>query len=276
MNPVKEVNKYFGYANKFGLTPFKLYQRVSGESYKYPKIFCVSIPKSGTHLIQRLLLMHPPIYRNFMRVLNNTTCKNIYDFKGFLKNVKNGQLVLSHTNFKREYYEYLCDNGFTVLFMIRDPRDILISEAHFVDARNDYPWRDLLLELSINERIEMLIKGSNLFWDIGKRLDDHSGWLKSEKVLTIRFEDLVGTDGGGNADAQKKAIKGVFNHIGTKHTEFNTEKIVDGLFSKKTLTFRKGKINQWKDVYTTELKNTFKSVAGSQLIDYGYENDFDW
>ena len=52
-------------------------------------------------------------------------------------------------------------------------------------------------------------------------------------------------------------------------------KIRDSLFG-GTFTFRKGKIGEWKTVYTDELKEMFKQNYGSLLIEMGYEQDENW
>lgn len=271
----KSVNKYAGYINKFGLTPDKLACRISGKSNQIPKIFCVTVPKSGTHLLQQALLMYTPIYRYFSRVLNNANCKSLAELKSQVKHVKNGQFVLSHINFTPEIYNYLMESGFKIFFMIRDPRDIILSEAHFVVNRADHPWRKFLIDETLYERIESLIVGK-YFWDIGKRLNGRKGWLTAENVKTIKFEHLVGSLGGGNDFHQQKTIQDIFEHIDLRLSNQEVINLSQSIYSKKTLTFRKGKINEWSEVFDDHLKEKFKQVAGQQLIDYGYEKDLNW
>ena len=52
---------------RFGMTPDKIWRRRGRPDL--PKIFCVSVPKSGTHLLERVLCLHPRLYRKFMSTL---------------------------------------------------------------------------------------------------------------------------------------------------------------------------------------------------------------
>lgn len=272
----KLKNKYLGYAQKFGYTPYKYYHRIGNQTKYLPKIFCVSIPKSGTHLLQQVLISYPPIYRYFSRVLNNSNCNSLDIFKQHMKGVKNGQFVLSHLFFKQEYYEYLIDNGFKIIFLYRDPRDILLSEAHFAIKRKDHRLNKILIDKPLNERIKTLILGNEHWGGIGKKMDAHYGWLLADEVLSIKFEELVGNLGGSKDSIQKESVVKILEHINIKFDDKEINRICSKIYSKKALTFRKGKINEWEEVYDFELKKLFKEVAGTQLIKFQYEEDMAW
>ena len=123
-------------------------------------------------------------------------------------------------------------------------------------------------------------------------------WAYDQRVGSIRFEDLIGEQGGGGKKAQYEVIKKVAQHLGirvdkklfkSKYFKFNKlEKLEIGYLNKKmlqkienklfggTYTFRKGQIGEWQEYFTDYHKTIFKKVGGQLLIDLGYENDLRW
>ena len=53
------------------------------------------------------------------------------------------------------------------------------------------------------------------------------------------------------------------------------QEIADTLFG-DTVTFRKGQIGSWRDLFTPFHKALFKEVMGEELIRLGYESDCNW
>ena len=62
---------------RFGLSPGKLPKRLSDQGA--PRVFCVSIPKSGTHLLERALCLHPALYRKLVPTISGA---NVAKFGG--------------------------------------------------------------------------------------------------------------------------------------------------------------------------------------------------
>ncbi|WP_446348093.1 sulfotransferase domain-containing protein [Coleofasciculus sp. F4-SAH-05] len=48
------------------------------------------------------------------------------------------------------------------------------------------------------------------------------------------------------------------------------------VFYKKSRTFRKGTIGDWRNHFTNEHKQAFKDVCGDILIKMGYADGYDW
>jgi len=68
-------------------------------------------------------------------------------------------------------------------------------------------------------------------------------WRDDPRCLFLRFEDLVGPNGGGSDELQQQAIKSIENHLGyTLGSEQCKE-----IYSTTARTFRKGSIDGWKE-----------------------------
>jgi hypothetical protein len=94
-------------------------------------------------------------------------------------------------------------------------------------------------------------------------------------VLSIRFENLVGPQGGGSQEAQIQTITAIAQHINQPITEYEAIFYGECIFG-GTFSFNKGKIGSWKDYFTPDQRKLFKEHAGQLLIDLGYEKDLNW
>jgi hypothetical protein len=94
-------------------------------------------------------------------------------------------------------------------------------------------------------------------------------------ALTVRFEDLVGSNGGGDDAKQLATVKAIAKHASIELSEERAQEIASNLFGNKG-TFRKGQIGAWKEEFTAEHKDLFKQYGGELLIKLGYEKDLNW
>ena len=81
--------------------------------------------------------------------------------------------------------------------------------------------------------------------------------------------------GGGDRERQIQSILSVAAHIGKALTKDEAAVIGETMFGQGR-TFRSGLIGDWQNHYDDELKELFKKESGDQLIQFGYEKDFDW
>ncbi len=130
---------------------------------------------------------------------------------------------------------------------------------------------DLFEEKKISALIQHLIKHeSQDYYDV------LLGWKDYPPFLTIRFEDLVGSKGGGNHENQITAIQRIAQHLDIKLTDNLKQQCITGAFG-NTATFREGKIGNWKKYFKQKDKEVMKaSRLGKLLIELGYESDHTW
>ncbi len=170
--------------------------------------------------------------------------------------------------------------------MIRDPRDQLISLAStsLKDPLNrDQSLEETLLDLLTGtERKkpwETRHGACDLVWSIGivEFFNDFLRWTKEPNFLVVRFENLIGEEGGGTKEAQIKEIRKIVAHLGVTVSEERIQYVVDNLYG-QTRTFKKGQARSFERYFTPKVKQAFKKVPGAcqLLIDLGYENDSNW
>lgn len=281
---------------------------------KDEKIVCITIPKTGTYLLTGCLtslgingVSHdvtqgtPKNFIEHARALNTKLPPNHYKGSAHIPTVGPLPLTLiqslktsKHRSFwrhwpytkesEKEFEKYTTSN----FLMIRDPRDQLVSFAHMVHKglNGETIELDKLIFDFIDGRQKNYIPWATeiqdtypLLWELG--VCDYYKlflpWMKSKTFYTVRFENLVGVQGGGSLEAQVTEIKNIGAHLGVTLSDDKVAEIISKLFG-GTWTFRKGQIGSWKEHFTPEMKAAFKKVPGATqlLIDLGYEKDDTW
>jgi hypothetical protein len=254
--------------DRFGLTPRKLTRRLRNR--EEPSILCVSIPKSGTHLLERALCLHPRLYRKLAPTLLN---RRVKDKRALLRSLGPGQIAMGHLRFLPQYPELIAETGVRPIFLIRDPRDVVVSLAHYTPEHTREDLRALFASApEFRERLRLMIVGDRArgLPSIGDRLQHFSGWLDTEAVV-VRFEDLIGPSGGGDAVGQRAVLASIYRGIGLEVDDRLLGSISARLFSSVSPTFRQGSIGQWRQHFDPELERLFRDETGDHLGRYGYE-----
>jgi len=107
-----------------------------------PPIFVNSIPKAGTHLLTSLLDRFPKVmFSGEHRTLNqfksndlgNSTAEADWEqVRRWLQSQHNGQYSTGHFHAAENVFDALEEFHFASLFVVRDPRDIVVSQAHYI------------------------------------------------------------------------------------------------------------------------------------------------
>ena len=253
---------------------------------KNPPILANSFPKSGTHLLIQILQAIPDIrdWGLFLASTPSFSFREITEEKMARKilGIVPNELVSAHMFYSEKVAKALAQKNGVHFFIYRDPRDIVISEAHYLTQMNT--WHRLHKYFKtlpdINSRIMFSITGAidpNFPYDypnIAARFNRYKRWIGHPEVFSLRFEDLIQV---GN-EALIKQILHFYVQKSGKQFDLNNlaEKAVSNINPKNSHTFREGKCAAWKGVFTKEHKEVFKKYAGQLLIDLGYEQNHDW
>jgi len=71
--PVRVFKEILWNARRFGITPDKWSARLFPKEIR---LMTISIPKTGTHLLERVICLHPVFYRRIMKTLHGPTPEN--------------------------------------------------------------------------------------------------------------------------------------------------------------------------------------------------------
>ena len=231
-------------------------------------VYINSVPKCGTHLAMKAigLILDKP----FMAMSLEDENSSKYEIKSVHgKNLIYGGHARSK-NIKKvnDFFENKPRKNFLV---IRDPRDFIVSYSYWI-KKNPLAW-PYGSSLEINKLIDEWINGVNF-----SIYDNYNffyfDWLDNNfKTFVIKFEDLIGSQGGGSDTKQFETLVMMMKYLGVNPTDKLLKHVKDNLFG-NTGTFREGKIGAWKREFTDEQKVLFHEKYSDLLNRLGYIIDY--
>ncbi len=188
--------------------------------------------------------------------------------------VGEGQFVTAHCVHTPELAGLLRELGMRTVCILRDPRDVAVSQLHYIKRLEKHPiYKEFAALGSDGERLMFSIRGGRLggreMLPLDERYRRFSGWAEDEGAVVVRFEDLVGPEGGGSAEAQRQAVGRVAAHLGADADEAMLARVGEGIFGSGQ-TFRKGMIGGWREEFTAEHERAADEVVGPLLEELGY------
>jgi len=257
-------------------------KQVIGEKAE-PRILANSVPKAGTHLLEKCLSLFPGLSDSGIHVDMNLSPEALRETLG---KIESGLFVSGHLPGSRFCIRLLQELGFKTFLIIRDPRDVAVSHFHYVTKSTYHRLHDYYTRLPDDDvRLMASIRGFEEKLTEKRRIGRHDikeffrifePWFGEDINYVVRFEALVGPKGGGSRDAQIQEIKRMAEHLDVNMSLAEIEDMAGGIFDQEAATFRKGMIGDWQNHFTSEHTRAFKEVAGQLLIELGYEKDFDW
>lgn len=264
-----------------------------------PKVLVTSLPKSGTNVLESTLAQFPGLRERKKLGLNSRMRLHPFNWlpsrsgqaclmgvtrpqsvklaavRSSLSRMRPGDYALGHIPYQDEFYVLLKEYGISPIFVIRDPRDVLVSSVYHALSRRKHFLHDSMAELpSHKERLTAMIEGGmtqrgEKYLGIAEKLDLVTGWMHRSDTLTIRFEDIIGPSGQGDLKAQIEAIVKIGEFLRLPVSTEQAAHIGASMFGKDS-TFRKGAIGGWREEFDDELVSIFKRYAGDHLSKLGY------
>jgi len=270
----------------------KIFQRARFSSVTAPKmgwpiLLGISFPKSGTHLLDQILLGFNRV-APFSRRLHSFYAeyegesgrkRSPEQALAWLDSLRPGDVASAHLFARDEVVKCVCNSAFIPYFIFRDPRDVVVSHVFYVtdiEARHvhhDYyqslPNFDSRLNVSILGRSDAGVE----FPDVTARFVPYLGWLDQSSVLQIHFEDVI--------NDRAATLNHIIDHFLAQvplqaPRQLILESLESSINPSHSPTFRSGKTGEWKNYFTQEHKKIFKDVAGDLLVKLGYEKNNDW
>jgi hypothetical protein len=259
-----------------------------------PVLFGNSVPKSGTHLLAQILSAYPTIGLAVERGMGPILTferqtgreRSAEELLGDLKQLGPGDLCFGHVVAIPKVRQYWRGQNVVHYFMLRDPRDVVISHAFYIaDKATQNVHHAYYQSLgSLDERIQVSIQGrpgwqgeggeAFNFPDINARYQRYLDWLHEPKICILRFEEFIAEREKNLGKMLDCAVQGGFR-LQTSREEA-VQALAIAIQPKKSFTFRKGEAGNWREHFTPAHKDMFKQIAGDLLIQLGYETSLDW
>ena len=156
---------------------------LAGRNYTvYPDdTFLVSYPKSGNTWVRFLLanLIHPNETVGFVNINRLLPAPGVLS-KRFLKSLPRPRILKSHEPFDARFRK--------VIYLVRDPRDVAVSEYHF-DLKKRYIAADMTLEQFIKPFLAGETSSYGSWWEhVASWVGTRHG---NPRFLLARYEDLL-------------------------------------------------------------------------------------
>ena len=101
-------------AERFGLTPAKI--RVRLRTDDTPRVLCISIPKSGTHLVERALCLHPRLYRKIVPTVHSENEEQLGGLSRICERLRPGQIVVAHLGYGETQARVVSESAIRTIF----------------------------------------------------------------------------------------------------------------------------------------------------------------
>ncbi len=241
----------------------------------HPPILVNSIPKSGTYLLMQLAraVFGARYYGSFVAqawsvTLHPRTRDQIL-FR--LKYLVPGEVVGAHLHHDADVARFLKELPAIHLFIYRDPRDVILSEAFYLAEMNRWHRLHRMFKAIPDEetRVRTLIEGiPGLYADIGTRLRAYLGWLNEPQTIAVRYEDLMG-------DARAHTIHALAERICARTTRLNdpdtlAKRMARAIVPARSHTFREGGSDKWRRRMSPENQARIEKLAGTEIAHLGY------
>jgi hypothetical protein len=263
----------------------------------WPVLLGISFPKSGTHLLDQILLGFSKV-APFARRLHSFFAgyegesgvkRSLGETLAWVDSLHRLDIASAHLFAWPEVVERIKQPLFVPYFIFRDPRDVAVSHVFYVtDMEPNHVHHAYYRSLpDFNARLSASILGRSdpsvaaqaadvEFPDLAGRFAPYLNWLDQPSVLKIHFEDLV----NDRPRALNLIIDHLLSRIGESALPTSRDVILASLEASinpaRSPTYRSGKTGEWRKYFTAEHKRIFKDVAGDLLLKLGYEQDDNW
>ncbi|QDO96342.1 hypothetical protein FNB15_03185 [Ferrovibrio terrae] len=166
------------------------------------------------------------------------------------------------------------------LFLVRDPRDVAVSLAHFLhappqqfhDNKNLPPlyssWHPYFSTMPDQyERLLRVIEGGDGWPDLKHFLAPFEPWSSQPNTVMLRYEDLVGEAGGGTTERQQMAV---WQFQLACHFPGTTASLCQKLYDTGSATYRAGRIGSHLEEFQQAHIDAYRKLAPSPFTADGY------
>lgn len=229
--------------------------------------FLACYPRSGSNWLQFMIFQ--------ALTGEDPTFKSVHQFSPYLGgHGRAGHLLPGGGRFIKTHEAFFPVYRRAVL-LIRDPRDVVLSDYRYLCQRDDYPWQ---FAQFVSEFVAGRAHG---FGSWGQHLES---WLDSglseEELLVVRYEDL--------REAPETNLARVLSYLGVDSATLELDEIVnnnkiDRMRAKEQARLasaggsarpryvRHGRVGRWQTELTEGQRKRIETAFGAAMVRVGYE-----
>jgi len=182
--------------------------------------------------------------------------------------------IKAHVGYTTAIVRLAEKHGIVPVIIIRDPRDVIVSQVHYVLSARKHFLHRAFSALGDRERFDAAIDGGMfgrvILESIRARCVSLDVWLQSPRSIVVRYEDLVGSRGGGSEESQRETVTKLFRGAGIAKTDEEIRSIAAELYGPGKRTFRKGKIGEGGSELTAAQLARMDEMLGDVYAQWGY------
>lgn len=255
-------------------------------SHLYPQkvLFIAGLPKSGTTWLKKMLSSYPGFHEILIPDVAAyelaTGGSHDYDLPPDIFSRFEEMLVVTkmHVHGSRHNVEALRAAGVKYVVLYRDLRDVAVSHFFYVRQTPWHPEYPVYANLAVPEALATFAQRTLLVYvDWVRSWHEHrdpkmSLDLQYERMLSDTTAVMTGVAEHFQLDSSPEAV----GRIVEKHSFRGLSGGRSRGQESESSFFRKGVAGDWKNYFTSELKETYKELIGDFLIEFGYEQDHSW
>lgn len=225
-------------------------------------VVSISAPKTGSHLLGfGLGVKSQPIYHlksggdkgQFRSADEQIAILDKWRHRG----------IWAHIGYSPKMERYLKESFTATFFIRRDPRDVVVSMAHYLekypDASTDMAFPTSKTHMGLMKWDERLLW---LITHMGLVLPHFTGWIR-DGVYQVKYEDMIDDRVGEFTKIQEYLESlGLEPPSGKEMAEMSE--------AKHKLSFRRGKYGDWQDEFTSRHVEWADKYLGHVIRDWGY------
>lgn len=250
-------------------------------------VICNSVPKAGTYLLVELVRAlggHVDVgYHTYTSSISKVNPDGSFDYGRavpaplWASALTPGYFCASHTEYCPHLEQYLLGRPeHKMLFVVRDPRDIVMSWVDFVYHSAAYPrmrkWNAYLRAAGSAAHPDDASRITSTILSLPRSgIRNFMSWLDSPACLTVRFEDLYSELAADDATTTSSfpVLHRICDYLGLPRKAPSDLKVLGrGL----TSSGRPKKVGVYKDRMTPQHLDLLRDEAFQELVvEFGYD-----
>lgn len=245
------------------------------------KVYIVSFPKSGTHLMERWVQQLAGRIKDrewLGNVSGNAWKAELSKTADLLPEAMDafpaGGYLKGHVAHSYEMARALWDHKISTVFVYRNLRAVAVSIAHHVtddSERLKHFDKSIFAGMTPTDALPHVIRGRGDHAPLADRWCLFAPWLEEQWTLRVRFEDMVNEPYQTASNVLRYVAGFTAQRAGMK-IELSRDAhdhVVDCMVKAgqrhDTTTFRKGTADGWRDEWTDEAERAFVETGCDQL-----------